>query len=369
MKKILYVAISSQIGGVPKHIMNVLERNKEFQITVAAPDDGDYYERFEKYAAEVLDIKLKPYSFRGLLKLRNYVKKNKIDIVHSHGKGAGMYTRPLKILCPGIKVIHTFHGIYLERYGKLVRTIYIGIEHVLRFLTDVFVCVSESERQEALIHKFSFEGKTVVIPNGVDLEAFQRSSVDIKEYRHAIGIEEGEFVIGCVARLEAMKGHCYLIDAFANVVKHYPQSCLLLIGDGPDREEIEQKIVECGLEDRIRLLGFRHDIPELLQLMDLFVSCSLKEGMPYTLIEALAMGVPVVATDVIGNRDLIKDAQDGWLAESQNSEDIGKKIMLAMEHDDLRKQYSEAGKKKVADEFTVEKSVQQLLDIYRKIVE
>ena len=126
MKKILYIAISSQTGGVPKHILNALKRAKEFgyEITVAAPKDGDYYRWFQEYSSEMINISLKPYSVVSLWKLRQYIKHNKIEVVHSHGKGAGMYARPLRVLCPGIKVVHTFHGIYLEQYGTALKRAY-----------------------------------------------------------------------------------------------------------------------------------------------------------------------------------------------------------------------------------------------------
>ena len=120
-------------------------------------------------------------------------------------------------------------------------------------------------------------------------------------------------MIGCVARLEVMKGHEYLLRAFEIINRKYRQTRLILIGDGPARQEIENLIKELQLETKVVLAGFRHDVPKLLKIMDLFVSASLKEGMPYTLIEALAAGVPVVATDVIGNRDVVGDGKEGFL--------------------------------------------------------
>ncbi|MEG7531782.1 MAG: glycosyltransferase family 4 protein [Hungatella sp.] len=364
MKKILYIAVSSQTGGVPKHILNALMENQSYEITVAVPADGDYYLWFQKLAFDMIDLPLKPFSLRSLLRLRQYVIMHHIDLIHSHGKGAGMYARPLKLLCPGVKVVHTFHGIYLEQYGIWIKQLYLCIERLLRHLSDVLICVSESERAEALRLNVTLDNRTVVIPNGVELQKFERSNIDQEVYRTQIGCAADDYLIGCVARLEAMKGHKYLIEAFEAISLRHPKCHLLLVGDGPDRAYIETLIQKKHLEDRIHLTGFRHDIPEILQVLDLFVSCSLKEGMPYTLIEAIASGTPVVATDVIGNRDVIQDGINGMLAKSQDSADIADKIETAMEHPERCRQYSEHGIRDVQEKFTIEKTVGQIVAVY-----
>ena len=112
MKRLLYIAISSQTGGVPKHILHGLQYAREhgYQVSVAVPDDGDYYPWFEEWAEDMVKINLNPYSFRSLLKLKKYVKEHQIALVHSHDKGAGMYARPLKVLCPGIRWFIHFMG-------------------------------------------------------------------------------------------------------------------------------------------------------------------------------------------------------------------------------------------------------------------
>ena len=113
-RKFLYIVISSQTGGVPKFVVNALNYGKTWDKNpVAAPNDGEYFSKFQDLAEDILDLSLKPYSFVLMEIEKLYPKKNHIQLLHSHGKGAGMYARPLKLLCPGIKVVHTYHGIYL----------------------------------------------------------------------------------------------------------------------------------------------------------------------------------------------------------------------------------------------------------------
>lgn len=369
MKKILYIAISSQTGGVPRHILQALRHAKEhgYKVAVAAPDDGDYYPWFCQQAAGMLKVSLKPYSFRSLWKLRHYIRKNGIELVHSHGKGAGMYARPLKLLCPGIKVVHTFHGIYVEEYGTLLRAVYCWIEHILKHWTDHFICVSQSERKEALRLGFAVKRRTSVICNGVEPENFQNITIKREEYLKEFGFPQNAFVIGCVARLEQMKGHYYLLEAFARLIEKHPQCRLLLVGDGPERSSIETRLQEGNLGAFVYMAGFRHDVPQLLKLCDMFVSASLKEGMPYTLIEALAAGTPVTATDVIGNRDVIRDGKNGFLVQAESAEDLAEKLDYAIRNPALCRKYSVQGQKLFHALFTEEQFAGKLFGVYDKV--
>lgn len=367
---ILYVAVSSQTGGVPKHIMYALKYAKQhgYKIAVAVPDDGEYYPWFQELSVDMLNISLKPYSFLSLWKIRNYIKKNKIGIIHSHGKGAGMYTRPMKLLCSGVKVVHTFHGIYLEQYGRKIQRFYCGIEHLLKRWTDWFICVSESERTEAMRLGFVCEERTSVIFNAVDTELFVKMKVNRNNYLEEFGFPDDVYIIGCVARLEQMKGHRYLISAFKNLIVNNPKCRLLLIGEGPERRKIEGQIRNFGLEEYVILTGIRHDVPQLLKIFDIFVSASLKEGMPYTLVEALSAGVMVVATDVIGNRDIIHNGKNGLLVQSQDIQSMENALKKIIEEPELCIQLRTAGQEDARMRFDLEHSQEQLFGIYRKLV-
>ncbi len=370
MEKILYIAVSSQTGGAPRHILDALKNAKEwgYEIRVAVPDDGDYYPWFEEYAAGMLNLRMKPYSFRSLLALRRYVREHGIRLVHSHGKGAGMYARPLKVLCPGIRVVHTFHGVHVEQYGRLTRAFYCLIERSLKRLTDCFICVSQGERDEALRLGFVVKKRTRVIGNGIDPEAYGSVSVDRGSYLEEFGFPQDAYVIGCVARLEQIKGIGYLLGAMEKLLKKYPRCRLLLVGDGPDREKTESRIQEAGLAEAVQIAGFRYDVPQLLKVFDVFVSASLKEGLPYTLMEALAAGTPVVATDVTGNRDVVTHNQTGLLVASRDPEAIYKGLCYAKEHPQECQRWAENGKRLAREEFTVQKSWKSLVQVYNQVI-
>ena len=135
-----------------------------------------------------------------------------------------MYARPLKLLCPGIKVVHTYHGIYLEEYGALFAFIYKKIERILKTVTDAAICVSLSEKKEALELHFAPKKKTVVIPNGVEPEVFVPKGTEKQQYAKEFRLPEDSYIIGCVARFEWMKGHRYLLAAFHHFSPQSPNS-------------------------------------------------------------------------------------------------------------------------------------------------
>lgn len=371
MKKILYIAVSSQTGGVPKHIQNILKfrkMQKEYEIIVAVPSDGEYYQLFQKENIRMLDMRLKPYSFRSLWSLIRFVRKENIALVHSHGKGAGMYARPLKWFCPRLRVVHTFHGIYLEQYGTALRHIYCWIERILRRSTDAFICVSESERREALRLRFADPKKTSVICNGIEAEIFQNAESNRAKYLKEFGFAEDSWLIGCVARLEKMKGHVCLLRGFQRLLSKIPDGRLILAGDGPDRNLVEQEIQKLGLGQKVKILGFRRDIPELLKTFDVFVSASLKEGMPYTLIEALAAGVPVVATDVIGNKDVIVNEQCGFLVPPENPQKLAEALEMLHDNPEWGERFKNEGMRRVKSRFTAEGAVRKLFNVYGELI-
>lgn len=350
--------------------MYALKAAKEYgySIAIAAPDDGEYAEIFKKFSDEYININLKPYSIRSLFVLKKYILSHDIQLVHSHGKGAGLYSRPLKILCSRIRVVHTFHGIYVEKYGLFLRSVYLLGERVLKHFTNAFICVSESEAQNALDLKIAEESRCHVVNNGVDTSIFLPHQIAINSYRNQFGIADDEFVIGCVARFDVDKGHDYLIPAFREFLSIHQKSRLILVGDGPERGKVEKLVKENGVNEQVIFAGVRKDIPDFLQLFNIFVSASLKEGMPYTLIEAMATGISIVATNVIGNKDVITDGVTGVLVASKNSHAICEGLNKVYSDDKLAERFRKNGPIAVQQSFSVNESERKLFNIYDQML-
>lgn len=267
------------------------------------------------------------------------------------------------MLCKGIKVVHTFHGIFYENKTKKVQALIKTIEKYLGKYTDMAICVSNKEMEEARKLHFASDENICTIYNGIDICEYS-ATIDIAEYRKTIGIDKDDFVIGCVARLDVTKGHKELIEAFRKIANQYVNAKLLLVGDGPLRSEISRMLEGNNLTDRCIMLGTRTDVPSLLKCMDVFVLASYKEGLPYTPIEAMAAGTPVIVSDVTGNNEIVRDGHNGLLCKSRDPESLYQAILRIMTDGVDSMAMTDNAKKTVQDEFSVQSMIEQIEKIY-----
>lgn len=163
------------------------------------------------------------------------------------------------------------------------------------------------------------ERKITIIPNGLEIEKYQ-ISIDTNKKRQELNLSEDAIIIGCIGRLEKQKGQRYLIEAFSQIIKQYPSAILLVVGDGFERENLELLTKKLHLYNSVKFIGKRNDIAEILQIIDVFVLPSLYEGMSNAVMEAMASGLPIIATDIPENRELVKDKINGLLSEPRDSQ-------------------------------------------------
>lgn len=208
------------------------------------------------------------------------------------------------------------------------------------------------------------QGKITVIPNGLEVERFTRT-IDREAKRRSLGIKEDALVIGCVAKLRREKGHVYLLEALKNLVKTYPRAVLLLVGGGPLEGELQQSVASQGLAAHVRFLGDRVDIPELLQIFDVFVLPTLYEGMSNTLLEAMAAGLPIVTTDIPENRELIHGGEHGILVPVKSAERIQEAVSCFIEYQEGAQRFSRNARGRVVSVFQISKTIEQLGHFYR----
>ena len=188
--------------------------------------------------------------------------------------------------------------------------------------------------------------------------------------REQLGCAPEAFVWLTVGRLEPVKNHLELLRAFREVAAGHPHARLLIAGQGSLQAATEQRIVELGLADRVRLLGLRRDIPDLLNAADAFVLPSLWEGMPLTLLEASATALPIVATDVGGNSEVVLDGKTGYLVPPQEAKALTQamlRVMLLSENDRIA--MGQAGRAHVVQNFDLERVVDRWESLYRELLQ
>jgi glycosyltransferase involved in cell wall biosynthesis len=233
--------------------------------------------------------------------------------------------------------------------------------------TDRIVANSEAVRRYLLDRGGLAAEKVVTIYNGVNLDRFH-SRCDPGLRRRELGIPDDAILAGCVARLEPAKDHATLLQAIALLGRRRPHLHLAIIGDGSQREELGRLARELGLRDRVHFTGFRTDSAEWLQSLDLSVLSSLKEGLSNTVIESMAAARPVVATDVGGNAEVIREGETGFLVPPRQPAELAQALAQATESPELMRRLGMAGRERVESLFTVRAMVRRTEQLYRELL-
>lgn len=294
---VLEVLSSMQPGGGPAHVRALARglRTRGFAPLVAGPDDGELVDAFRADGVEVAIVPTNRLGLRAVGQLARLMRERHIRLVHSHGKGAGLHAR-LAARGVGVPACHTFHGIHFEGFPAPARAMYLALERALARLTARTVFVSQAEHAEAVRLRL-VKSATRVIPNGVDQAALAGTALDRAAARKTLGLDETAFVVGAVARFDAVKGLDVLIDAMRTV----GTAQLVVIGDGPERPALEAATPWPG----VHFAGTIRDAARLLRAFDVYATASAKEGLPIAVLEAMALARPIVASDIPAHRELL----------------------------------------------------------------
>jgi glycosyltransferase involved in cell wall biosynthesis len=229
---------------------------------------------------------------------------------------------------------------------------------------DGFIAVAEGVKTELLETIMPIENKITVICNGVDVKRYQRS-VDKVAFRRTLGLNEHDRVIAVVGTFKRQKGHTYLIDAAASLIPEFPDLHILFIGDGELREQLQAQVRALELEQHIHFLGSRHDVPDLLAASDYFVLPSLWEGLPMALIEAMASGLPIVATEVSGTRQVMIPGETGLVVLAGDTQQLKQAIHCLLVNP-MRAQAMGAAARRHVEAFSARKQAEEHVVLYQR---
>jgi glycosyltransferase involved in cell wall biosynthesis len=238
----------------------------------------------------------------------------------------------------------------------------------LAYRSSTQVVVNSTSIRELLVTREHISPtKVCVIPNGVDVDKFTAAAPDRKRRLPAVGRESK--LIAVVANMFPVKGHASLVVAAKTICRDYPNAIFLLIGDGQERPKLERQVKEMGLEPNFLFLGARKDVPELLACCDLSVLPSESEGLPNSVLEAMAAGLAVVATSVGGVPELIENEVSGLLVPPNNPSALSTAILRLLQDESLRQRLSSAGRDCVVTRFSFLRLVETLETLYSKVPE
>jgi L-malate glycosyltransferase len=261
-----------------------------------------------------------------------------------------------------LPVLFTEHGRHFPDVPRRRRMV------ANRFLLgrcDRVVGVGQAVRRALIENEGIAADRVGVVYNGIPLERFEEPPGTRAAVRAELGIEPDVFVAILVGRLDYLKDHATAIRAWHEVARERPDAVLLLVGEGPERAGIEAEIQSLGLGNRVRLLGLRTDVPRLLAAADVGLLTSISEGIPLTLIEAMATGLPVVSTDVGGVREIVVEDETGLLAPAGNHEELARHLIALASDPDRRTALGRQGKKRahaVFSERTMHEHYRQIYD-------
>lgn len=351
--KLLYITARADHGGGPRHLDLLINNlSDKFEVYVACPPDEPYYSFWKQnpFVLKVLQIPHRKFTVSGLSSLYAFIKDNNIKIVHSQGKGAGIYSRTLKLLVPSLSVVHTFHGVHISEYNRLQKSIYILIERLAGKLTEKFINVSKGERDICLSLGFSTERKTSVIYNGIPTPIYSKA------------VKEGEFIVTSITRFDYAKN----MQLAFSIAKALPSLKFCWVGDGPERKSIEEQAFLEQVKN-ISFAGFQDNPMAFLAQTSVYLSTSRWEGLPISLLEASSLGIPIIATNVTGNNEVVAHDFNGMLYDQNNPETAVKHLETLYNNRKLYHKMSENALSTFYKKFRLEIMVAKTESIYNSI--
>jgi len=307
------------------------------------------------------------FDFPALLKIRRLLKRDKPDIVHTHTSKAGLLGRLAARLAGIPSIIHTPHGhVFFGYFGALKTKMFVLLEKLASRITDKIIALTPREKADYLRYKVAKEDKLVVIPSGIELHKCQYPPKEERsKLRRELGIPDRSAVVGTAGRLVPVKGPGFLLQAVGQVISEHPDTYLVFAGDGPLRKNLAKDAVDRGLAKKIIFTGWRDDMARVLSVFDVFCLPSLNEGMGRVLVEAMALGKPVVASDAGGIPDLIIPGKNGILVPPQDPEELARQIRFLIENREEREKLGRAGKE-MASAYSDEVMVKKIAELYEK---
>jgi glycosyltransferase involved in cell wall biosynthesis len=378
--KIVHLQLLPLMSGVQKVSLDELANldPQRYERIAVCKCDGEFTEQLRQIGVRVhlvpeLERTISPKrDIQAYLALRSFFRAEQPDIVHTHSSKTGILGRLAAKAARVPVIVHTVHGYAFPAESRpAVKAIFKFLERQAGKVTDRMIVLNETDAAIARDLLSVPDRRLAVLPNGVDVDTYAPTT---PEQRHALrrsafGIETSDHVIvGMVGRLWFQKNPQCFVRAAIRVTAQRDKVSFFLIGDGEFRAELEAAIQASGHDtNRIRILGWRNDVPELLKALDLMVLPSRWEGMPLAILEAMASAVPVVASDIPGNHHLVQDGNDGRLFPLDDDLALASALLELIDDTKLRSRFSAEARAKVLARYTLSARMEKITAVYEGI--
>ena len=304
-------------------------------------------------------------AFCALLRI---IRRERPHIVHTHTSKAGILGRWAAWFCRIPVIVHTPHGhVFWGYFGPLQTRLFILFEKWTARITDAIVTLTPQEREDHLRFHVAPEGRFTVIHSGVDLESFLSDRLQGEEAKTVLGIPPEMTVIGTVGRLTAVKGQEVLIRAASELIRRGERVFLVLLGGGELRRELEELSFRLGISEQVRFLGWRTDVARIMVACDIFCLPSRNEGMGKVLVEAMALGKPIVASDIGGIKNIVRPGENGLLVPVGDVEAWIEAIARLCRDPERRRRMGDAGRL-IAPRYSSDEMIKMIDQLYGKLL-
>jgi glycosyltransferase involved in cell wall biosynthesis len=375
--KVFHVITKLELGGAQKVTLMTLERlpRDRYELALVTGPDGllvDWANRIPdlmRVWIPSLVREVRPIDdLRAILQLWSLFRRERPHIVHTHSSKAGILGRWAAKLAGVPVIFHTYHGFGFHDFQRpVVRSFYVWLERLTQKVTTRPVVVSYANAEKAERSGIVQRNDWVLCRDAISVQEFMEPKPRRRKL-HEWQIPPSKVVVGMVACFKPQKAPRDFVDVAAQVLKETDSAHFVMVGDGELRPQIEARIRKHGINAHVTLLGWQRDMPEVYRNLDVVVLTSLWEGLPCVFSEAMAAGLPVVATNVDGAREAIIDGQNGFLHEPHDIEGMATSVLKLVRDPELRNDMGQKGKSR-AVEFDIETSVRTLEAAYRQCLE
>jgi glycosyltransferase involved in cell wall biosynthesis len=358
--RVFVLVTLGEVGGAQGYVASLLPALAgEYDVIVGAHDGAFVREAAERSGVEFVHLEqlrrpISPWrDLRGFVELYRLLRRHRPDVLHASSSKAGVIGRVAAVAARVPVRIFTVHGWAFSAHSGAAAVLYRWADRIAGRATTATICVSQRGRMEGLRARTCRADRTIVIPNAVDVDAYPQAPLERALPR-----------LISIGRLAAPKDWSTLLSAVESLDPE-TFSELVIVGDGPDRERVEDELARCS-PGRLRLLGERADVPALLSDADVFVLASRSEGLPLSVIEAMAAGLPVVASDVGGVRELVRDGETGALVRPGDPAALAAALPPLLADRELRRRLGAAGRERAKALFDVSGFRRAHLELYRR---
>jgi glycosyltransferase involved in cell wall biosynthesis len=386
--KILHIITRLDMGGSAQNtLLTCLELSRKYEMSlVCGLSQESNMTDSEKGAVNGLindaranGVKIVPIPFlvrrisplndiRALYDLVRIIKTEKPDVVHTHTSKAGILGRVAAKIARVPLIVHTPHGhVFFGHFGPILSRIFLWVERFFAPLTDRVVALTDRESRDYTDLNVYPEDKLVQIHSGVDIEKLKQVPVSAVEKKRSLGLDQNGLVVGFIGWLLPIKGPMHLLKAMEDVWQDHDDTILVFIGKGDLDVDLRAEALKTGANGRVNFLGWRNDIDEIMPIFDIFVLPSLNEGMGRVLVEAMAAGKPIVASNVGGIPDLVEHDHNGLLVPPGDEKALATSIKQLINNPEKAKMMGQRGRE-LCHQFSVEAMVEKIDNLYEDLL-